>query len=89
MFGQRFPTWLVLGAATLMLVMLVCPYLPTPTGMLHGPSAKLLLFQAMCLVLVAALPLVAPVLEPAGVFTETLRSLPTTDLTDLTCTRLC
>jgi hypothetical protein len=68
--------------------MLVCPYLPTPTGVLHGPSVKVLI-QAMCLVLAVALLVAASGLEPAVIFIERFRTLHAADLTDLTCNRLC
>lgn len=88
MLGQRFQYWLVMGAACLLLVMLVCPYLPTPTGIANGPSIKILI-QAMCLIVGAALLVVSTTLERAVAFVEWHRPVPAPDLTDLTCIRLC
>lgn len=88
MLGHGFRYWLVLGAACLLLVMLVCPYLPTPTGVANGPSIKILI-QAMCLVVAAALLAAPTILDDTVVFLEWHHSVPAPNLTDLTCVRLC
>ena len=88
MSGHRFQSWLVLGAACLLLVMLVCPYLPTPTGVANGPSIKILI-QAMCTMMGTALLVASTTLEEAVVFVEWHHAVPAPNLTDLTCIRLC
>jgi hypothetical protein len=73
-------------AGYLILLMLVCPYLPTPTGVVHDRAGKI--FPALLTVAAAVTVLLA---ASAGSALTHVLAAPSrqASLLDLTCTRLC
>ncbi|HSA92875.1 MAG TPA: hypothetical protein VLE48_07680 [Terriglobales bacterium] len=86
MKGKNAQRIFAIFAGYLILLMLVCPYLPTPTGVVHDRAGKI--FPALLTV-----PAVVAVLLAAsgGSALTHVVAAPSrqASLLDLTCTRLC